>query len=250
MDKNRYILGIDVGGTGIKGAVVDTQTGELVAKRQRLLTPQPATPENMAATFAKLVEMHDWKGQVSCGFPSIVKDGVCLSASNIDETWIGTSIAETFSAACGNPVMAVNDADAAGVAIMRVGLGKGKKGVVLIITIGTGIGSALFLDGKLVPNTEFGHLKFKGDIAEKYCSNVVREKEELSWEAWGKRLNKYLMHLHRLFSLDCIILGGGVSKKFDKYKKYLTVDVEVLPAELKNAAGTIGAAFYAVKEKK
>lgn len=247
---DRYILGIDVGGTGIKGAVVDTQTGELIAKRQRILTPQPPTPESVAATFAELVKMHDWKGTVACGFPSIVKKGMCLTASNIDKTWIGLSIEQTFSNACDNPVIALNDADAAGIAIMNVGLGKDKKGLVLIITLGTGIGSALFFNGVLIPNTELGHLHFKGRIAEHYCSNGVRKKENLTWEEWGKRLNEYLLYLHGLFSLDCIILGGGVSKKFDEYKHYLTDEIEILPAELRNAAGTIGAALYAANVMK
>jgi polyphosphate glucokinase len=249
---DRYILGIDVGGTGIKGGVVDVVKGELVDDRKRLLTPKPATPESMAATFAELVKMHDWKGPIAAGFPAIVKNGVCLTASNIEKSWIGRSIEKTFSDACGCPVTAMNDADAAGIAIMRLGLGKGRKGLVLVLTIGTGIGSALFFDGKLIANTELGHLEFKGDIAEHYCSNVIREKEKMSWEVWGKRVNEYLQHLNDIFSLDCIILGGGVSKRFEDFKEYLTVDVEILPAKLKNAAGTIGAALYAAdlnKEK-
>ncbi len=249
---DRYILGIDVGGTGIKGGVVDVVEGKLVDDRKRLLTPKPATPESMATTFAELVKMHDWKGPIAAGFPAIVKNGICLTASNIEKSWIGRSIEKTFSDACGCPVTALNDADAAGLAIMRLGLGKGRKGLVLVLTIGTGIGSAMFYDGKLIANTELGHLEFKGGIAEHYCSNVVREKEDMSWEVWGKRVNEYLQHLKDIFSLDCIILGGGVSKKFEEYKEYLTVDVEILPAKLKNAAGTIGAALYAAdlnKEK-
>lgn len=242
---DRYILGIDVGGTGIKGGVVDVVTGELVDGRKRLLTPKPATPESMAATFAELVKMHNWTGPIASGFPAVVKDGICMTASNIEKSWIGRSIEKTFSDACGCPVTAVNDADAAGLAIMKLGVGKEYKGLVLVLTIGTGIGSALFQNGKLIANTELGHLIFKGDIAEKYCSNIVREKENLSWEEWGKRVNEYLLHLNKLFTLDCIILGGGVSKRFEEYSEYFTVDVPVIPAKLKNAAGTIGAALYA-----
>jgi polyphosphate glucokinase len=241
----RYILGVDVGGTGIKGGVVDVVEGKLVEDRKRLLTPKPATPESVAKTFAELVRMHDWKGPVAAGFPAVVKNGICMTASNIDKSWIGLSIEKIFSDACGCPVVAVNDADAAGLAMMKLGIGKGRKGLVIVLTIGTGIGSAMFFNGQLIANTELGHLEFKGDIAERYCSNIVREKGDLSWEVWATRLNEYLEHLNALFSPDCFILGGGVTKEFERYSQYLTVDVELHAAELKNAAGTIGASLYA-----
>lgn len=244
----RYILGVDVGGTGIKGGVVDVVNGTLVDDRKRLLTPKPATPESVAEVFAELVKMHDWKGPVAAGFPAVVKNGVCMTASNIEKSWIGLSIEKIFSEACGCPVVAVNDADAAGLAMMKLGIGKGRKGLVMVLTIGTGIGSALFYNGELISNTELGHIFFKGDIAERYCSNIVREKGDLSWEEWGTRLNEYLSHLNHIFSPDCFILGGGVTKKYEQFSQYLTVNVDVFAAELKNAAGTIGASLYAAEK--
>ena len=244
---DRYILGIDVGGTGIKGGVVDIVTGQLLADRKRLLTPKPATPESVALAFAELVRMHDWKGPVAAGFPAVVKNGICLTASNIEKSWIGTSIEKIFSEACGCPVTAVNDADAAGLAMMKLDVGKGKKGLVIVLTIGTGIGSALFDDGELIANTELGHLFFKGDIAERYCSNIVRESQNMSWEKWGGQLNEYLLHLNKIFSPNCFILGGGVTKEFEQFSSFLDDSLEVYATELKNAAGTIGAALYAAE---
>lgn len=246
-DEN-LILGVDIGGTGIKGAIVNVLTGELLAERKRIMTPQPATPKKVAKAFAELVSQHDWVGRpIGCGFPAITSHGIIRSAANISEKWMGKNAEKILSKASGCPVSVVNDADAAGEAIMNFGIGRGRKGLVLVLTLGTGIGSALFHDGVLVPNTELGHLYLSnGLVAEHYAADSVRRTQELSWEEWGTRFNSYLQHIQRLFSPDCIILGGGGSKYFDEYKTFLHLDnVEILAATLLNAAGTIGAAWHA-----
>ena len=240
--KEKLILGVDVGGTGMKAGVVDVVSGALQTERKRILTPQPPTPKNIAKGLKQLVEIHNWHGPIGCGFPAIVKDGVAYTATNIDKSWIGVNIEELFSEATGCPVKVTNDADAAGYAIMLYGVGQQLKGVNIVLTLGTGIGSGLFINQTLIPNSELGHLFFKGDIAEHYCSNAVRKKEKLSWKEWGGRLNEFLHHIDRIFSPNNIILGGGVSKKFDKYEAYLNPRAKVFPTPLRNAAGTIGAA--------
>ena len=250
--QERKILGIDVGASGIKGGVVDINSGQLLNERIRLETPDPATPKAMAETFGELVRRHNWSGLVGCGFPSIIKDGVAYSAANISHEWIGTNVVETLSLACGCPVEVLNDADAAGLAEMQFGLGKGEMGTVLLITIGSGLGSALFVDGQLVPNTELGHIFLKNQkkVAEQYASNNARKREDLSWEEWGIRFNEYLETIERVFNPDLILLGGGTSKRFDKYDTYITVQTPIKPAELLNAAGTVGAAVYAYQQSR
>lgn len=245
MSKN-HILGIDVGASGIKGALVDMKTGKLTAERFRLPTPESGEPKDMAEVFAKIVKHFDYKGPVGCGFPAIVKNNIALSASNIDKSWIGKDIGKLFSKACNCPVEVTNDADAAGIAEMSYGLGKGKKGVVILITIGTGIGSAMFSNGVLIPNTEFGHfyLKDQSKVAEAYAADSVRKKKDLSWKEWGNRFNEYLEVLERIASPNLIILGGGSSKKFDLYKDRIKIQTQVVPAVLRNEAGIIGAATY------
>lgn len=238
-------LGIDVGGSGIKGAIVDLEKGTLITERHRIDTPQPATPKAVSATVGKLVEHFSWEGPIGVGFPAAILNGVAQTASNIDKKWIGTSIEESFKKTTGCPVKAVNDADAAGLAEAVFGAGKGKEGLVLLLTIGTGIGSAFINNGVLVPNSELGHLKFKGDIAERYAADSARKREDLGWKEWGNRFNEYLHHVHRLFYPNLIILGGGASKKFEKYKEKLDVPVEVIPAQLLNQAGIVGAALAA-----
>lgn len=246
--QDHKILGIDVGASGMKGAIVDVTTGKLVADRQRVDTPKPATPEAMAIAFAKLVEMHaGYKGAVGCGFPSVVKKGVSLTASNIDQSWIGVNIEQIFSEACGCPVFATNDADAAGIAEMKFGAGKDQKGTVLLITLGSGIGTALFLDGKLAPNTEFGHILLHNMIAERYAASSIKEKEGLSWKEWGGRINEYLCYLERILSPDLLIIGGGISRDFENYRRFITTEARVTPTQSLNAAGTVGAALYAHK---
>ncbi len=248
----KLILGVDVGASGIKGALVNINTGEMVTDRFRVPTPSPATPKNMAKAFSQIVEHFDYQGPVGCGFPAIIKKNVAKSASNIDKSWIGVNISEVFGKAADCNVYVTNDADAAGVAEMNFGLGKNKKGIVVLITIGTGLGSAMFFDGKLIPNTEFGHfyLKNQSKVAEAFAADSVRKKKDLSWEEFGKRFNEYLETLERITSPNLIILGGGSSKKFDLFKKKIKIETEVVPAQLRNEAGIIGAAAYGFQQAK
>ncbi len=240
------ILGVDIGGSGIKGAVVDTQSGELLTERLRIKTPQPATPEAIAATLKDLVQQIGWDGPVACGFPARVIHGIVYTAANIDKSWINTEIESLFSKTLNTPVYVANDADVAGLAEMHFGAGHDyQQGTqALFLTIGTGIGSALFLNGKLYANTELGHIKFHGDSAERYCSDAAREREDLKWKEFGQRFNEYLTYVEFLLQPDVIILGGGASKKFDKYAECFTVKTKVIPAETQNLAGIIGAAMY------
>lgn len=238
------VLGIDIGGSGIKGALVNTRSGKMTTDRHRIATPQPATPKAVAKTVKALVKHFDWQGPIGCGFPAVVQSGVVRTASNIHKSWIGENAAKLFSDACGCSVTVNNDADAAGLAELRFGAGRGYRGIVLMITIGTGLGSALAYRRQIIPNSELGHLLFKGDIAENYAADSVRKEEDLSWKQWGKRFNKYLQHLEELFWPEVIILGGGASKKFDKFSKYLKTDVKIVPATLLNEAGIIGAAVF------
>jgi polyphosphate glucokinase len=240
------ILGIDIGGSGIKGGLVNVETGELVGERLRLNTPQPATPKAVASTVEALVKQFAWQGVIGCTFPAIMRHGVAHSAANVDSAWIGTNAEELIQRKTGNPTRVINDADAAGVAEMSFGAGRGVQGVVVMLTIGTGIGSAIFLDGKLLPNTELGHLEIGGKVAEHKASDRVREEEELSWKKWGRRLNKYLNHVQFLFSPDLFIVGGGVSKRFELFSPYLETATPVVAAKLKNDAGIVGAAMAAV----
>ncbi len=243
------VLGIDIGGSGIKGAIVDVSSGQLVSKRVRLETPLPATPQAVAGTVAELVKQLNWHGPVGCGFPAIISQGVAKSAANIDASWIGTDVEALLSKATACPCSVVNDADAAGLAEMRFGCGKERSGTVLVLTLGTGIGSALFYNGMLYPNSELGHLQMKTGIAEQYASAAARKNEGLSWKAWAKRLNKFFSQVERLFSPELIILGGGVSRKHDKFFPYLNLQAEVQPAELRNQAGIIGAVCRAAEQQ-
>ncbi len=242
-----HVLGIDIGGTGIKGAPVDTTTGELMADRFRIETPRPATPKAVATVVAEIAVHFAWKQESGATFPAVMKNGVAQTAANVDETWIGTDARKLFTEAIGSPVTVVNDADAAGVAEMEFGAGQGVSGVVLMVTLGTGIGSALFYDGVLVPNTELGHMKMGKQDAEKVAAESVREAEQLSWKQWAKRLDSYFDVLERLFSPDLIIVGGGVSKKSDKFLPLLSSKTTIVPAQLLNEAGIVGAAIHASK---
>ncbi len=244
------VLGIDIGGTGTKGGLVDINTGEMVTERFRLDTPQPSTPTAVIETARQVVEHFSYNGSIGCGFPAIIKNGTAYSAANIDKSWIGTNAGQLLGDVTGCDVYVCNDADLAGIAEMAHGAGKGEMGVVLMITIGTGLGSALFIDGELVPNTEFGHFYLKGMdvIAEKYAAASSKKKDDLSWEQWVERFNIYLKMLNRLFSPDLVILGGGGSKKFEKYEHLLLDDIRIKPAEMLNNAGIIGAAIYAYKQ--
>jgi polyphosphate glucokinase len=244
--QTKNILGIDVGASGIKGAIVDIETGELITERIKFETPTPSTPKAVAKVINKLVKTTGYDGNlIGCGFPSIIKHGVAFTAANIDDSWIGTNVEKVLSKSTKRKVLAVNDADAAGLSEMHYGRGKGEMDSVLLITIGSGLGSALFTDGHLVRNTEFGHFYLNGQVAEHYISNTTRKKLDMSWEEFGKRFNDYLEHVERVISPDLIILGGGVSNRFELFSEWITVKTKVTTAEMFNHAGIIGAALYA-----
>jgi polyphosphate glucokinase len=240
-----HILGIDIGGSGVKAGVVDVAKGCLVGERLRIPTPVPATPEAVQVAVASLVREFSWKDTVGCGFPGVIHDGRAMTAANIDPAWIGTDVAGLFADATGCPFHVLNDADAAGIAEMRFGAGRGRLGVVLVVTVGTGLGSALFSDAVLVPNTEFGHILVRGKVAERYASAAVREREHQSWSKWGKRFNRYLQRMEELVWPDLFIIGGGASKKHERFFPQIDVQAEIVPAQLRNEAGIIGAALSA-----
>ncbi|MDM8529513.1 ROK family protein [Anaerolineales bacterium HSG24] len=239
------ILGVDIGGSGIKGALVDVTQGTLTVERHRIPTPQPSLPQSVAETVDEIARHFSWQGPIGCTFPAVVKRGVTLSAANVDDAWIGTDGATLLSQTTNCPVVLLNDADAAGIAEMTFGVGKGQSGLVIMLTFGTGIGSAVFVDGVLVPNTEFGHMQIRNKDAEHRASARIRKEEGLSWKKWGKRVNEFLGHMEVLFSPDLFIIGGGVSKRHEKYFPYLKTQAEVVPAQMLNEAGIIGAAMAA-----
>ncbi|HET6173276.1 MAG TPA: ROK family protein [Gaiellales bacterium] len=243
------MIGIDVGGTGIKAAVVDTTTGELTTPRVRVETPQPATPKAMIKATAGLVADLPRQLSAGMGFPAVVLDGVVKTAANIDSSWIETPAGPRFSEALGRPLVIGNDADAAGLAEMRFGAGRGESGTVLMLTLGTGIGSALFRDGLLVPNTEFGHLQLRGKDAERRAAASVRVSKNLSWHAWSKRLAEYVDAIDALLWPDLVIIGGGISKESDKFIHDLPSRVKCVPAVLQNQAGIVGAATLAAEAR-
>jgi polyphosphate glucokinase len=241
-----HILGVDIGGTGIKAAPVDTDTGTLIAERIKIATPQPAEPGPVSEVVAELVQKFSWNGRVGVAFPGVIANGVTRTAANLGKAWIGLDARALFGKATGLGVSLVNDADAAGVAEMKFGAGAGHAGVVLMLTFGTGIGSALFLDGRLVPNTEFGHIEIRGKDAEKRASEHARELEDLSWGKWAGRVDEYLRHIEALLSPSLIIVGGGISKKSDKFLPLLKgLSAPVVPAKMHNDAGIVGAAMAA-----
>ncbi len=239
------ILGIDIGGSGIKGAPVDIATGRLTAERFRLPTPQPATPKAVSKVVAEVARHFDWHAPIGITFPAVVQNGITLSAANVSKKWIGAPARQLLAAATGCPVVVLNDADAAGIAEVSFGAGKDRRGTVMLLTLGTGIGSVIFVDGVLVPNTELGHLEMRGMDAEDFASDRIRKVEGLSWKKWGKRVDKYLAMLERLFSPDLFIIGGGVSKKFEHFSAQLKRRAPVVAAELRNEAGIVGAALAA-----
>jgi polyphosphate glucokinase len=241
----RAALGIDIGGTGIKGAPVDLGAGTLMADRFRLDTPHPAKPAAVAKVVGEVARHFDWSGPIGVTFPGVIVDGVIHTAANMDPAWIGLDGAETFAPELGPgpaPVL-INDADAAGLAEVTHGAGRERNGVALMLTFGTGIGSALFLDGRLLPNTEFGHLEIRGKDAERRASAKVREVKDLSWEEWAERVQEYLNHVEALLAPDLVIIGGGVSKHPDKFLPRLSLRAHIVAAEMANNAGIIGAAL-------
>ena len=238
------ILGIDIGGTGMKGALVNVETGEMLSKRYRIPTPSSKKPKEMAETVSKIVKHFNHTGSVGCGFPTIIKNGICKSASNLHKSWLGVNVDQLFEDATGQKFSVINDADAAGYAVMKHGIGKNMDGLVLIITIGTGIGSGAFYNGNLLPNFELGQIPYKKfKKIEYWVSRSAIDKENLSYKKWAKRFNTFLDIVDVVVSPDQIILGGGISKDWDKYKKYIKVNTPVTAAELQNHAGIIGAAM-------
>ncbi len=244
------VLGIDIGGSGIKGAPVDVGRGVLLAQRLRIPTPQPAVPEAVADVVAELVRHFRWSEPghdrpVGCAFPAVVKDGVVGTAANIHQSWVGVDGRELFARTTGCRVHLLNDADAAGLAEARFGAGRDRSGLVILMTLGTGIGSAIFMDGRLVPNSELGHLVIRGKEAEVRASSRARKQKRLSWKRWARRVDEYLCYVEGLLNPELFIIGGGISKKHDKYLHYLTTGVPVVPAEMRNEAGIVGAALAA-----
>ncbi len=248
MNDDALGFGIDIGGSGMKAAIVDLSTGELASDRYRIDTPQPATPDAMAEVLCELIAHHEWSGPLGVAFPAVVRRGVVGSAANIDTSWIDVDADALFTEVSGCDVHMLNDADAAGIAEMRFGVGaladgSPRPGVVMMLTFGTGIGSGLFVDGILVPNTELGHLELDGHDAETKASAKARESDDLSWKDWAPRVERYLRHVEALFSPDLFIVGGGASKKPDKWLPYIDITTSILPAEMANNSGIVGAAL-------
>jgi polyphosphate glucokinase len=243
-------FGIDVGGSGIKGAPVDLQQGALSADRVRIETPQPATPEAVCGVVAQVLEQAGAPdGTFGLTLPAVVVDGVVRTAANIDEAWIGTDVVALVAQRTGRRPVVVNDADAAGLAETRYGAARGVAGTVLVLTLGTGIGSALVVDGRLVPNTELGHLELDGEVAERRAADSAREREDLSWAQWASRLERYVRHVDRLLWPDLVVVGGGVSKKADRWLHLVDVRPPLRPAALRNDAGIVGAALLAAEQQ-
>jgi len=240
------VFGIDVGGSGIKGAPVDTVTGELVTARIRVKTPKPATPEAIVETTVEVVRRSGWEGPVGCGFPAVMKDGIVRTAANIDREAIGFDLRGRLAQELDAQVRVINDADAAGLAEMRWGAGRRVDGVVLMLTLGTGIGTSLFVEGRLVPNTEFGHIEVRGQDAEHRASDTARKREDLSWKEYAERLDEYLHRVEDLLWPDLIVVGGGISKKSEKFFPHLTARTKVVTAEMLNEAGIAGAALAGI----
>jgi len=245
--ESNVVMGVDIGGTGVKGAPVDVEKGTLTDERFRILTPKPATPRAVADVVADVVDHFGWVGPIGATFPAVVKNGVTQTAANVDKKWVGTDAAALFTQRLGSPTVVLNDADAAGLAEVRFGAGREQHGVVLMITLGTGIGCGMFLDGKLVPNTELGHIEINGKDAELTASDLVRERKKLSWKRYAKRVERYLQRLDALLWPDLIIIGGGASKKADQFLPRITVRSPVVPATLQNEAGIVGAALAAAE---
>jgi polyphosphate glucokinase len=244
------IFGVDIGGSGIKGAPVDLDRGDLAQERHKVLTPHPATPDGVADGVKQVVDHFGWTGPVGLTFPGVVTGGATVrTAANVDKSWVDTDARALFGERLGGlPVTVVNDADAAGVAEMRFGAGRGRKGTVILLTFGTGIGSAVFVDGALVPNTELGHLELNGHEAEKRASSKVKEDQGLTWDRWARRVQKYLAHVEMLFSPELFIIGGGVSRKAQKFLPLIEgIEAEMVPAQLQNNAGIVGAAMHAAE---
>ena len=237
-------LGIDIGGSGIKGAPVNIKTGKLLAERLRIKTPKGAKPKPVAEVVAEIVHSFNWTGSVGIGFPAPIKHGVPMMAANVSQKWVGINADELFTSMMGCPCKVGNDADVAGMAEMAFGAGKGQQGTVIMITLGTGIGSAIFNNGHLLPNTEFGHMQMDGRDAEHHASDAARQQDDLSWKKYAKRLNTYLSEMEKLFWPDLVIVGGGISKEHEKFLPLLELQTKIMPAQFQNEAGIVGAALF------
>ena len=245
------ILGIDIGGSGIKAAIVNTKTGELLSERHRIDTPKPATPEAVSKVIKQMVSYFDWNKTIGCSFPTTIVNGKCIHSGNLSPKWLNVKVDKLFEKECKLPFYISNDADLAGLAEVKLGAGKKEKGVIVVITIGTGIGSGLFYNSKLIPNFEIGKMLYKnGEIIELYTADSVRKKEDLTLKEWALRFDELLEYTRVVLTPSLVILGGGISKKYDKFKEYLVSDLPIKPAEFKNNAGIIGAAIYASKNHK
>jgi polyphosphate glucokinase len=243
------ILGIDIGGSGIKAAVVDTKTGQLLTERFRVATPKPATPEAVATVIAEIVAHFEWKKAVGCSFPTTIVEGKCIHSGNLSPKWLNVKVDNVFNKICKLPFYVSNDADLAGLAEVTLGAAKKEKGLVITVTVGTGIGSGLFYNGRLIPNLEIGKmLHTDGKIIEFYTADATRKKEQLSLEEWAKRFDTLLAYIKIVYSPNLVVLGGGISKKYDAFKQYLKTDIPLKVATFKNNAGIIGAAMYAHKK--
>ena len=243
------ILGIDIGGSGIKGALVNTETGTMLTERYRIPTPSSRKPDEMAEVVAQIVRHYNYSGPIGVGFPSIVKKGVCKSKGNLHKLWVGVHVSELFEKHTGCPVVVNNDADAAASAEMAFGAGKDKEGLVMMVTIGTGLGSGAFLDGKLIPNFELGQIPYKNyDKIELWASAAAKEKEMLSFKKWAKRFNTFLKYVELITAPDLIIVGGGTSKDWERFSEHISIETPILPAEFLNQAGIIGAAMGVVQQ--
>ncbi len=243
------VLGIDIGGSGMKGALVNSESGEKLTERHRIPTPPSRKPQEMAEVVAQIVAHFGHKGAVGVGFPTIIKNGICKSPGNLHKSWLGVNVRELFSKATGLDVTVVNDADAAGYATMNYGIGKGKQGLVVMITIGTGLGSGAFFNGELIPNFELGQIPYKKyKKIELWAADSAKTRDGLTYPEWGKRFNKFLKYVELIIAPDLIILGGGASKDFDEYKDRIKIETPVIPAELRNSAGIVGAAAAAVRQ--
>lgn len=243
------ILGIDVGGSGMKGGIVNIEKGHMISERFRIPTPKNREPGAMADVIAEIVQHFNYKGKVGCGFPTIIKNGICKSSGNLHPSWLGVNVETLFREKTGLQFSVVNDADIAGYAAMKFGVGKGNDGLVIMITIGTGLGSGAFFNGELIPNFELGQIPYKKyKKIEHWAANSIREQKGMSYKKWGKRFNKFLQIVDVIVAPDLILLGGGTSKHFDEFKECITIETPVLPAKLENHAGIIGAAAAAIHQ--
>lgn len=241
-------LGIDIGGSGIKGAPVNIETGELLADRLRIKTPKGAKPNPVAEVVAEIAHSFQWTGPIGVGFPAPIKHGIAMMAANVSQKWVGINADELLTSVTGCPCRVGNDADVAGMAEMAFGAGKGQMGSVIMLTLGTGIGSAIYYNGHLVPNTEFGHLQINGMDAEHRASDAARQREEMSWKKYAKRLNEYLNEMEKLFWPDLFIVGGGISKQHEKFLPLLKLQTRIVPAQFQNEAGIVGAALFSQEQ--